>query len=59
MSMLYIPKIGDYLEILTDNEIIMQSNILLNILNLRKKKCILNFVKNIILDKLLNHFISF
>ena len=50
--MLYIPKIDDYLKILTDEEVKdFVVKILVNILNLQEK--------NKILGKLLNPFISF
>ena len=45
--MLYIPKIDDYLKILTDDEVKdFAVKILVNILNLEKKKCTLKFAKN-------------
>ena len=45
--MLYIPKIDDYLKILTDNEVEdFAVKILVNILNLEKKNCTLKFEKN-------------
>ena len=58
--MLYMQKIGDYLKILTDDEVKdFVVKIFGEYLNLRKKNCIQNFVKNKILEKLLNCFISF
>ena len=45
--MLYIPKIDDYLKILTDNEVKdFAVKILVNILNLEKKNCTLKFARN-------------
>ena len=45
--MLYIPKIDDYLKILTDDEVKdFAVKILVNILNLEKKNCTLKFAIN-------------
>ena len=45
---MYIPKTDDYLKSLTDDEV----NVLVNVLNVQKKNCILNFVMSKILEKL-------
>ena len=53
--MLYIPKTADYSKFLTYEEV--KHFVLINlvtILNLREKNCILNYMKNKIIGKLLN-----
>ena len=58
--MFYILKIGDYLNISTDNEV--KDFAVINFgeyFKSTKENCILNFVQSIILEKLLNRFISF
>ena len=58
--MFYIPKIGDYLIIMTDDEVkdFVSLNLVI-ILDLKKKNCVLNSIRNKILEKLLNCFIFF
>ena len=64
--MLYIPKIDHYLNILTDEEV--KDFVAINfseyfksskLSKLSSKNCILHYVRNKILEKLLNRFISF
>ena len=58
--MLYIRKTDDYLNILTGNE--MKGFVTINFseyFKSMKENCILNFVVNKILERLLNCFISF
>ena len=58
--MLYIPKIGDCLKILADNEV--KDFVVINYYEYFKssgKNYIVNLVRNKIFEKLLNHFIFF
>ena len=57
--MLHIPKIDDYLKLLTDDE--AKAFLVINSGEYVKsiENCILYFMRNKILEKLLNRFISF
>ena len=57
--MFYIPKIGGYLNILTNNEVkdFVAINFGEYLKSMRKKLC--GTVRNKILEMLFNHFISF
>ena len=58
--MFYIPKIGDYLKLLTDDQ--LKDFVAINLgeyFKSMKGSCILGYMRNKILEKLLKHFISF